>query len=859
MKRLTLIALFAFVAVQMFANNITVGDFEYSTSGTSATVSKYIGSSAEVEIPSTVTYNDTTYTVTSIGESAFYKCESITAIKIPESVTSIGRNAFGYSGLTSIDIPESVTSIGYDAFDACIGLTTVNLPKGITTIESATFVCCESLTTIDIPENVTSIGHSAFAGCTALTTVNIPEGVSSIGWAAFSDCTSLTAVNLPSSVTAIDISTFSGCTALTTVNIPESVTSIDIDAFGECSNLTTIYCDIKKIFDIKETTFSEETYKKATLYVLYGMADEYKSTENWKKFNNIVETDDNVVGDFIWKFSGTEATVFKYLGSATEVEVPSSVTYKGTTYTVTNIGQFAFDGDSTITSISIPTTITKIERHAFDGTSVTSITLPDGLTSIGTYAFSGCHNLKSITLPESLTNLENFAFNECTSLTSVVIPEGITTFDFMIFPKCSSDLMVYLPKTTKEIKHSDATNESTPKHILCLMTTPPSSIFCSINHVVAYTLYIPYGKTSVYSEKVKVEDGYITNVTLVEIDDNYFTYSFTDSTKTATVTGYYGYEKNVEVPKRVWPYKYIIYTVTDIGSVFRAKDIESVTIPKGVTTINANAFSECTNLTTVNINGPVTSIGDNAFSGCTNLASINLPESVTSIGYGAFFKCANLTSITLPESLTSIGADAFFNCKNLSSVNVPDNVTYIGNFAFSGCQSLTSINIPKNLTTIEYGTFMQSALTTVNIPEGVTSICEDAFCRCENLTTVNIPESVTSIDNRAFWQYTNLTAIYCDIEDPFAINGTTFSDDTYKDATLYVPYGTAEKYKSTTGWKNFYNIVEMNPSAVKRIEDTSVVNVEAVYDLNGKRLNGMRKGVNIVKMSNGATRKVVVK
>ena len=135
--------------------------------------------------------------LTSIRDSAFESCSSLTSINIPDGVTSIRFSAFsGCSSLTSINIPDGVTSIGSDAFMSCSGLTSINIPDGVTSIQDFTFSGCSSLTSITIPDGVTSIGSSAFRGCSSLTSINIPDGVTSIGSSAFNGCSDLTSITL---------------------------------------------------------------------------------------------------------------------------------------------------------------------------------------------------------------------------------------------------------------------------------------------------------------------------------------------------------------------------------------------------------------------------------------------------------------------------------------------------------------------------------------------------------------------------------------------------------------------------------------------------------------------------------------
>ena len=151
--------------------------------------------SGDVVIPSSVTNNGTTYSVTSIGNDAFYKCSSLTSVTIPNSVTSIGDMAFyECSGLTSVTIPNSVTLIGGGAFAWCSSLTSVTIPNSVTSIGNSAFVYCSGLTSVTLPNSVISIGEGAFYGCSGLTSVTIGNSVTSIGGAAFYGCNGLTSI-----------------------------------------------------------------------------------------------------------------------------------------------------------------------------------------------------------------------------------------------------------------------------------------------------------------------------------------------------------------------------------------------------------------------------------------------------------------------------------------------------------------------------------------------------------------------------------------------------------------------------------------------------------------------------------------
>ena len=226
--------------------------------------------SGDIVIPSTFTYDNVEYSVTTIGNSAFKSCKSLTSLTIPNTVTSIENAAFyGCTSLTSVEIGNSVTSIGTSAFSNCSGLTSIT-----------------------IPNSVTSIGESAFRGCTGLTSVTIPNSVTSIGFSAFYNCGSLASVEIGNSVTSISGSTFYGCKSLKSITLPTGVTSIGSSAFSGCSGLTSVICLAEQVPTIGTSVFQNAPIGSATLYVPKASLDTYKSTEPWNSFGTILPIDE---------------------------------------------------------------------------------------------------------------------------------------------------------------------------------------------------------------------------------------------------------------------------------------------------------------------------------------------------------------------------------------------------------------------------------------------------------------------------------------------------------------------------------------------------------------------------------------
>ena len=195
--------------------------------------------------------------ITIIGDKAFYDCQNITSITIPNSVTSIGKSAFSRcSNLTSITIPNSVTSIGDSAFYECSNLTSITIPNSVTSIGECAFSDCENLTSRTIPNSVTSICNDAFLRCTNLTSITIPNSVTSIGELAFGGCEKLTSITIPNSVTSMGGGVFSSCYKLKNITIPNNVTSIGEYAFSWCKNLTSITIP-NSVISIGEKAFFE--------------------------------------------------------------------------------------------------------------------------------------------------------------------------------------------------------------------------------------------------------------------------------------------------------------------------------------------------------------------------------------------------------------------------------------------------------------------------------------------------------------------------------------------------------------------------------------------------------------------------
>ncbi len=427
MKRFLTLLAFLVATISSYAYDCEVDGIYYNLSDGKACVTSgdnwYTGA---VVIPEKITFNGTTYSVTSIGEQAFAWCyEDLTSVTIPNSVTSIGDMAFAECiGLTSIMIPNSVTSIGYYAFSGCYGLTSVEIPNSVTSIGERAFERCSGLTTIEIPNSIEYIGNDVFNSCTGLTSVTLPNSLTSISLGMFSECSGLTSVTIPNSVTSIDEWAFNNCYSLTSIEIPNSVESIGYSAFQN-AGLTSI--EIPN----SVTSIGSSAFANCSRLTSIEIPNSVTTIES-NVFNGCIGLTSVTLPNTMTSIS---MGLFSGCTSLTSIEIPNSVT---------NIDGWAFNNCSSLISVSIPNSVKYLGNDVFNGcTGLTSVTLPNTIASISSGLFSGCTSLTSIEIPNSVTNIDGWAFYYCSSLTSVTISKFVTNIGYCAFNECSELKTVY--------------------------------------------------------------------------------------------------------------------------------------------------------------------------------------------------------------------------------------------------------------------------------------------------------------------------------------------------------------------------------------------------------------------------------
>ncbi len=585
----------------LYFNILNEKEVEVTWGGNNDNVFFYSG---DVTIPESVTIDGTTYSVVGIGYLAFGNCTDLTSVTFPSSLTYIGEQAFSNcTKLSGLSLPGSLTDIKDYAFSACSALTgELTIPNSVVTIGTNAFVDCTGLTSIVLGSGVTTVGNSAFQGCAGVTKLTLGENVETIGATAFSGTILEGELIIPDKVKTIGEWAFSGCNKLTSLTIGSGVTTIEGSAFNSCDGLAYVVSLNTTPPTCGEGVFADVNIGEMILHVQKGYASVYSSAGTWSEFGNIYELADengkfygglyyNILNEneveVTWGSTNNETSTPEYTG---DIAIPWTVTYLGTTYNVTAIGDYAFYR-CPITSLSMTANVKTIGTDvSYYCSSLTSLSLSDNIETIGDRAFYGCYNLPmELIIPAKVTSIGEDAFYDCEKLTSVtfnadletigrgafhrcagltcdlVIPDKVTsvginafygcpvtsitvgksvkTIGNSAFFACSSATFVALGTSVETIGENAFSNCSALTSVTTLNPTPPSLGISAFNSVTA-TIYVPAGTTAEYKRVWGDNQGDVAGYE--DLSYAVLILSLTDENGTAYTT-YYNEDYDIDI------------------------------------------------------------------------------------------------------------------------------------------------------------------------------------------------------------------------------------------------------------------------------------------------------------------------
>ncbi len=692
-----------------------------------------------------------------IGSYAFYDCAEIESIVLPDSLTTIGYEAFyGCSNIKSVDIPKSVSIIGDGAFANCLSLEKINvdirnssyksIDGNLYTKDGQTllqYAIGKTEPTFIIPDNVISVSATAFVGCTNLN-YNVSDNGCYLGnkenpylllvKALSPDITSCI---INENTKVIVAYAFDNCAALTSITIPENVTCIGDCAFRNCYSLERINFNAVSMDDFTSSVFSSAGRDGNGIKVTIGASVTKIPSRLFFGVKAItsVEFDNQSVCESIGEYAFNNCTSLQSIiipitvtkienyafGSCTNLTVYCEAVSKPTqwTYYWNNSNCPVVWGYNNITSNSdydyvIHGGRATITRYKGAGTSVVVPTAIDGYNVVSlAEAFCANENIKSVTIPKYVAIIGAYAFYKCKSLARVEFDEGslCQRIDSFAFGSCNALASIVYSGEENEWRHiKKATDWKNSNHCEIVYTKESSGLL------------------------------YDTNADITEF----------------WVSGYIDTLGNDDV---VIPELYSGREITKIyKNTFNGKsNITSISIPSTVKEIGENALKNCVNLVEFHLRADVENILFGILDGCFKLEAITLPflgkdvntDETDYIGYVFGANSYKEHKTKIPSSLksivilngTDVASNAFASCTNVEVIEIPRATVSIGDRAFADCISLRAM--------VSEDVEVHDSLNVFEIPDSVTAVGREIFAGCASIKTIHIGEGLSTIDDYA--------------------------------------------------------------------------------------------------------------
>ena len=802
--------------------------------------------SGDIDIPSSVEHDGITYSVNRIKGGAFYDCENVTSINMPNTISFIGESAFwGCTQLTKLEFPDSIKSLEIAVCYNCESLQSVELPSGIEIIGRSAFYGCKSLEGFVVPDSVKEIDRMAFKNCYSLKKIQWGKSVEKVGSDLFTGCHSLSEVHIkdlstwcktefaselanplykqgivgggtklflndelvdtlyiPNDIDVVRKYTFYGYTWLKSIRFPEIEIKVEDNAFSECRQLNSVY-------------FGESTIRLGNQVFNHCEDIQYVVSKSHEPY-------------MFWDW-----TFYKPIYGKCTLFIPT-----GTKEIYASTSGWKNFTKVKETDVDDPGLKVSLKVSGEGKVSVNDVNVEDNNTIVVLYDTDVKFSFK----PELGYQVKSFTIN------GEELSQDITD-DTYIINQIQNNIDVEI--VFEEIPLADGVLFSDDRIFYCIREKTDG--FC-----LEVTNKRRNGSTWLYIGDIVIPEYVVFHGETLYVEgigENAF-----KSSKSLY---------SVSMPNTI--------TTIKKSAFLGCSSMSSITLPSSLKTIENGAFAECTAFTSIIIPNSVKTIEAGAFYACTKLSSITFSNSLCDVGYDAFgytkwynsksnglvyagpvaykykgtasqgvsvnikngtlgiaeqcfLDCTGLSSVTIPETVISIGNSAFSGCTGLSSIIIPESVTHISNNMLSLCSNITEITLGSNVETIGSYAFAYTNVKEINFPNGLKEIGDFAFVLCSNLKTITIPESVNSIGKSAFEGCSNLSSITIPASiqsigeralflsglntieshllEPFPISDEVFNVHVKDYTTLIVPIGTKELYQHTDGWKSIKNIKE---------------------------------------------------
>ena len=648
---------------------------------------------------------------------------------VPDNVRTIGPAAFiMQDALTRIELPDGVEELqGANTFRECRSLKTIVLPDNLEKIPDCAFLGCASLQSITLPQNLKFLGRMVFDGCRSLTSIVIPPGVKTVEKDAFWNCTNLETI-IYSEGTELRGNRIDGSPKLRTLIVQEPCTGEKVaekriieDDMGFHSETTvwTMSSEeraelARRVAEItppplEEAPSVEPAKQTSAQVVKTGDLVELRC-ESCGGTVNITEGQTQAICPYCRHsftvsyespdFVIDQGVLVKYTGEDREVTVPDRVKA---------IGLLAFHGQSSLTKIVLPDSVTELQGGFIGCSSLETLILSNNLESIPDVAFQDCVNLKTIILPSNLRFIGNLVFNNCSSLTTIEIPPKVKFLDRMAFYNCPNLETIVLHENTELTGHF---------FVMCDKLSTLIILDSASGEKIAENRF------------VKGNDGTHSIVPVWSAGD-----------RAAGGASSSGAEAVKPQPAQTAAAP---LDTSDLGPgpLTWPRDIRCTSCGATIQVYEGQSLVDC------------------IF--CQSRFSVNVDNPDFIVDQGVLVKYIGASrEVFVPNTVRTVGMLAFYQQSSLKKIVLPNSVTKLeGNFA--GCYDLETLVLSDNIRTISAGTFKDCmSLTNVVLPRNLQSIEELAFSNCRSLTSVVFPPSITVIDKLVFYECVNLETIVC--------------------------------------------------------------------------------------------------